>query len=219
MQTRAPVASRTARLQSAAEVIAGLSAAYRDNAQGRTDFALQHFVVRQHDPGATDWTPRQWHQVVIEMHSVHQGIEQAIVSRDRARCDLADILGRWCFTANARARREVDAREQRTTIDGQQHRIDGLLDQFETLATIFASMPEFTKEDLEADERRYWTARLTRQAHDAMLGNQLGAGQGNIAAIRQAQIPLERALAAIGEDVQAIDERAGALLIETAEAK
>ena len=192
------------RVRSAKRMIASIDDAYRATAQSRTDFQLLHYVIRQHDPESIEWTPRQWLQCVIEMHSVHQGIEQAIVTRDRARCDIIDIYARWCFTANAEARRELDAREQRNTVKAQQHRIDGLLDQFETLTRIFEAMPKYDAAALEEDEARYWRARLIRQAHDQVLGDRFG-GKGNIQAIRQAGVPLVDALADMGASITGIE--------------
>lgn len=150
--------------------------------QGRSNFALEHFVVGSHD-----CAPQQWAQAVLEMSILRNNIDLALIKKERIELDLEDIKDRIGGDINKRACRrvELDRAEKLIELRECERSILGYLRQFKTLAAIWENLPRVTYEELQASDERYWRARLGRQAvlEIAATGR---VGVGNLDAIRQA---------------------------------
>lgn len=154
--------------------------------QGRTDFQLRHFVVGQHD------TPeRAWMQAVLEMSTLRNNIDRALIERERIELDLADADDIISESVGSRERRRAELDKLEIEIK-QRENERGLLNyvrQFTTLAKIWVELGRFTHDQVQAAEPVYWQLRLSRQAAlDVFERHGPGIGKGNTDALRQAGI-------------------------------
>jgi len=156
--------------------VESLMAQFVENQQPRSDFVLKHFVAGQHDlPG------RQRAQVLTELQIKLSSIKRAKIERERILL-RADRAKKRFETADAMDQREavLDIEQAEVDLEELHLALVGAVREANTLLKIFAEMPSYTREQLEAEEAEYWARRLTRQY--MVGGRDIG---GNLDAVLQ----------------------------------
>jgi hypothetical protein len=147
-----------------------LFAAFEAVSQPRSDYQLRKFVVGEHE------TPeRQYLQVVVEMQRKVSALRRAVIER---RKKLAAIDKET--NPDERELMQID-------LDDMNFAITGAMREFDTLYSIYMSLPSFTAKELQDAEENYWQRRLIRQAQ-VDLDSFGQVGPGNLDALRQAGI-------------------------------
>ncbi len=119
----------------------------------RSDFALDHFVVGQHDmPG------RQRAQALVELQSMYFGLGEVYDDLRLAQLDLEE--------------KPRETPRQKIAAEGLERRILQLsiniyqrIKEIDHLIELLGKMPKYTAEQLEKEEAVYWATRLPRQAY------------------------------------------------------
>lgn len=145
--------------------------------QPRSDFTLNHFVVAQHDT-----LPRQRLQALMEIRALWDAIQELADEISASELDIEEMENTTPSDKLHQRRLKIEINRATRKIDNARLEIIGRMREMMTLVNIVKSMPKFTPEEIEADEQRYWMARLTRQSYLAMRGD-VG---GNMYAILQA---------------------------------
>lgn len=118
----------------------------------RSDYALEHFVVGQHDvPG------RQRAQALAELQAMYFSLADVYDDMELAKLDLEEVKG-----DNQRA--QIQRRQLERKIAGIQIHLIQRVKEIDCLLKLLEQMPRYTAEQLEAEEPIYWAARLSRQA-------------------------------------------------------
>jgi hypothetical protein len=156
--------------------------------QPRSDFALAHFVVAQHDTPA-----RQWAQAVLELQIKVFTLRRTQLAVDRLeeRIAAADAVARNPLVRGRRRRlAAIEAAELRVDREETAQARLGAVREAETLYAIARQIEAkandgrpFTYEQLQAGEIEYWQLRLGRQAY---LAARKAIDQGNGEALLQA---------------------------------
>lgn len=152
-----------------------LGEAFEAIQQPRSDFALAHFVVAQHDTPA-----RQWAQAVLELQIKVFNIRRAQVDRERIDIDIEEIRRRLhspLLRRSVRRRLELDLVAKDVDAKDVDLARLGAVREAETLYAITKQIERqandgqpFTYEQLQAGEAEYWQLRLSRQAYLAARG-------------------------------------------------
>jgi hypothetical protein len=127
--------------------------------QPRSNFALKHFVIGQHDlPG------RQRAQAILELQAKLFGIKRSKIARERVLL-LIERQNKLFEAGDAMAQQEAQLEIQSAEIDIAEIDLGmlGAVREANTLLAILSTMPRYTREELEAEEGEYWKRRLTRQ--------------------------------------------------------
>ena len=155
------------------EQVASLKDAFQEIQQPRTDYEIEHFVVRQHDT-----EPRQWAQCVLELQIKHQNIRRAMLNAKKIKIEIDDLIEK------GDPKSMIKAELKKIDLEDQDYAMLGAIREFRALYCIFKSFKkQYTREELNASEVEYWDKRLTRQANLDMLA-QGRVGQGNADALR-----------------------------------
>lgn len=163
-------------LQTRQDKLRALLEEMRELSQPRSNYALRHFVVGQHDLPA-----RQRQQVLLELQALmfelaNQADEIRLLGLDLE--DLRDQLEK--AEGRDRTRLEIQIGQKERAVESISILLDGRMRECDTLYAMLQEMPPVTGEKLEAEEEAYWAARLSRQFYLA----QRDAG-GNLTAILQ----------------------------------
>jgi len=143
--------------------------------QNRSNFALEKFVVGSHDlPG------RQRKQVLDELLSVMQGLQQVVTEYELTTIDIQE-LNEATDNHYQNERNIINLRSKERDQKFQELRIIGLIRECNALYQILEALPKYTREKFEAEEAQYWTKRLSKQFFLA----QHQGNQGNLDAIHQ----------------------------------
>ena len=147
----------------------------------RSDFALIHFVVGQHDtPG------KQRAQAVMELQAMYFALADVYDDMQTAQLDLTDMDIRET-TVKADARSRIERRKLLRKIQSMEMHITQRVKEIDCLLDLLDKLPKYTAKELEEEEPVYWAARLTRQAF--LAGRDPG---GNLDALLQfATVPGE----------------------------
>ncbi len=144
--------------------------------QPRSNFALRHFVVGQHDMPA-----RQRQQAILELQGFlfdladqSDNIRLMQLDIDEMRDKLADLRG------NNLIRMQIEISKKEREMEKISIHLTGRLRECDTLYAMLQEMPKYDAEQLEAEEETYWANRLSRQYFLA----QRDAG-GNLTAVLQ----------------------------------
>jgi hypothetical protein len=145
--------------------------------QPRSDFAIERFVVGQHD---TD--PRRYHQCVLELQVKYNAVRRALLKEQKLTIERDRLLASEDEIAR------IEAQEKQIDLDELVLAMSGTLREFECLYRIYKSFKQqYSYEELQAAEAEYWHKRLNRQAAQELLaGGRVGVGN-------------QEALAQIGE--------------------
>lgn len=139
-------------------------------AQSRSDYQLEHFVVKDHET-----LERQFLQVVIELQVKSSTLRRAVINRRKLVKRIQD---------------EQDPDEKELLLidlEDLDFGMKGAVREFNTLYGIYYNLPKFTADDIQKAEADYWKLRLTRQA--AIDVESTGrVGTGNLNALRQADL-------------------------------
>jgi hypothetical protein len=144
--------------------------------QPRSNFALKHFVVGQHDLPA-----RQRQQVILELQSMMFELANQYDEICLARLDIEEFE-EALEKAEGRSRQRIQIQidQKRRFIDGVEIGLTGRLRECDYLYAMLQHMPKVTAEQLEAEEDSYWAMRLSRQF--LLAGRDPG---GNLTAVLQ----------------------------------
>lgn len=147
-------------------------------AQGRSNFALAHFVIGQHDmPG------RQRRQVLAELQSLLYAIYDFCDKKEMAQIDLDEAEEQIATAEKFEIRRlRVKIRQLKREIWNIDFQLRGREREAITLLHILENMPKYSYEEFEKEEAEYWYRRLTRQS----IEYQIGSG-GNVSALLEMQ--------------------------------
>jgi hypothetical protein len=132
----------------------------RELAQPRSNFALRHFVVAQHDTPA-----RQRQQVLLEL----QGLMFELADRKDEivllELDIEELNERLEAETNPRqqTRLLIEQAGKRRRVESLQMLLDGRLRECDTLYAMLDEIPKVDNAELERQEADYWSKRLTRQ--------------------------------------------------------
>lgn len=139
-------------------------------AQPRSDYQLEHFVVKDHET-----QERQFLQVVIELQAKSSVLRRAVVNRRK-------------LMKRIKAEQDADEKELLLIdLEDLDFGMKGAVREFNTLYGLYAQLPRFTAEDIQKAEADYWRIRLTRQAAiDVEATGRIGTG--NLNALRQADL-------------------------------
>jgi hypothetical protein len=145
--------------------------------QNRSNFALTHFVVMQHDR-----VGRQRMQVLDELESM---LFSVLDMQDNLELNLLDLkVLQDCPVSDPR-RTDIAIRKAERDIIRLKMQINSHTREIQTLLSILDRLPVYTREQFEAEEAEYWNARLSRQALLSQRGNYTGMGEGNLDTILQ----------------------------------
>jgi len=142
-------------------------------AQPRSDFALAHFVVAQHDLPA-----RQRKQVLDELQVLLYAIYDLRDKRELAEIELEELEAAQTDNDFVRRRNDVRKRQLRREIWNINFALRGREREAMTLLRLLEQMPKYTREEFESQEAEYWRRRLTRQWQELQLG-----GGGNLSSL------------------------------------
>ncbi len=118
----------------------------------RSDFALEHFVVGQHDlPG------RQRAQALVELQAMYFSLGEVY---DDMRLTKLDLDENKRETERDRIKAEGLERKLLSISMSLRQRIK----EIDYLIELLKKMPKYTADELEQEEPKYWAARLARQA-------------------------------------------------------
>lgn len=135
----------------------------------RSEFQIHHFVVGQHDT-----SERQYSQCLLELNIKLNNIRRCEIQIKKLRAKLAATTD------------EDDAELLRLDISELAFSLKGDMREAGVLYSIFKQFPQYTYEELQAAEGKYWELRLHRQATNDQISAKIGVSSGNIDAMRQA---------------------------------
>lgn len=144
--------------------------------QPRSDFVLKHFVVMQHDMPA-----RQRMQVLDELEALMFSVQDM---QDERELEILGILAR-IENENKTAADLIHIRRAERKVLQMEMAINGRTREINTLLGILKTMPEYSREQVEAEEAEYWMRRLSRQMALSQAGAGSGMGEGNLDAMLQ----------------------------------
>lgn len=150
--------------------------------QNRTPFQLKHFVVGSHDkPG------RQYWQVMMELQSLMMALGDMADDMEMAHIELQETIielenesDKW-----KKEKHQVNIRRMKRKYLSQKFSITARIREADYLLELLNTMPEYTLDEIIAEEPEYWRVRLRRQAYLGMRGAATGMGFGNLDAILQ----------------------------------
>ena len=145
--------------------------------QNRSNFALEKFVVGQHDMPA-----RQRKQVLDELVSMMLGLQQSVTAHEMLQIDIEELSTKKERNKYEQKRNEIRIREKIREIRFIELQIIGTLRECNFLRVMLEQMPKYTREEYEQEEAEYWKRRLTRQV---FLSDRGGMNYGNLDAVIQ----------------------------------
>jgi hypothetical protein len=129
--------------------------------QGRSNFALRHFVVGQHDlPG------RQRQQVIVELQGMMFELANQADEIKLAELEIRELQVALLNSKNTDIdieRLKIKITQKERQIEQINIRLTGQLRECDTLYVMLQELPKYTKEQFEAEEPAYWSRRLPRQ--------------------------------------------------------
>jgi hypothetical protein len=121
--------------------------------RSRSDYQLKKFVVGQHD------TPEmQYRQILIEAQSLIYNIKAAELSIKKLELEAKKLE-----LANDEIA-SIEAQEKRLGIAQTLIALDGARAELNCLESLFNNYPQFSPDEIEANQPEYWAKRLSRQA-------------------------------------------------------
>jgi len=149
----------------------------RELQQNRSNFALEKFVVGQHDMPA-----RQRKQVLDELLAMMMGLQQSVTAYEMAQIDIDELSEIETENKHEQKRNDIRLWEKTREVKLIEMQIIGTLRECAFLYALLDRMPKYTREQFEQEEVEYWEKRLTRQAR---LMEMFGGNMGNVDAILQ----------------------------------
>jgi hypothetical protein len=147
--------------------ITKIKTAFLKCSQPRSDFAIRHFVIGDHE-----MPERQYMQCVTELWHKTVTIKRLEISKKRKTRELQECDD------------DLLKEELLLDLDEISFALNGATREFNTLYAIFTRMKDFSESELQNGEADYWLHRLARQAQiDIEATGRVGAG--NLDALRQ----------------------------------
>lgn len=121
----------------------------------RSDFALTHFVVGQHDtPG------KQRAQALAELQALYFSMADVYDDLELTRIELDELIKSQSRTP----REKLEIKKKTRKILGLEMHLAQRVKEIDCLLKILDVLPRYTADQLEAEEPAYWAMRLSRQA-------------------------------------------------------
>ena len=154
------------------KLVMELAQAIAEIQQPRSRFMLDNMILGEHD------TPHmRFYYCVIELNDKMHKYRLAEVSKERMEREMDRLEDSDDLDA------DLDLREKRIEYDffmgvmaGGKRELDDLLD-------IYVGMQHFTREEIDANQREYWGARMTRQTQMQIMAG--GVQWSQLDALRQ----------------------------------
>jgi hypothetical protein len=129
--------------------------------QPRSKFQLENFVLNQHD---TD--EMKYYQCVLELQNLITSYRKAELEREKLKIEILRLESSSDEIDN------LDAKIKQIDLDNLDITMFGAKREIELLAEFWQSFPiKYTREQIEINQRDYWTKRLTRQAEAQAIGS------------------------------------------------
>jgi len=143
----------------------------------RTRFQVKNFVVDQHD------TPEmQFKQIMLEIQDLTHKIRYNEITLEKMELQIRRLRESSNEMDAIKVKHKLLAKERLEILMTATYQE---LDYFIELASQY---PEYTAQDIEAGQEKYWNARLSRQAEIDRLSSQSGVGVGNLQSLLQAKM-------------------------------
>lgn len=137
------------------EMVSEMESAFLEIQQPRTDYALRHFVVNQHDT-----KEQQYAQCVLELQIKYDNIRRALLGKKKVEIEIRNL------EKSATEVDLIDAEIKKIDLEEQNRAMLGAWREFKSLYKIWQEFPKkYTREELDAGQSNYWRKRLTRQAN------------------------------------------------------
>lgn len=162
----------------AVKKVAELESAFLEIQMPRTEYAIKHFVVGQHDT-----SEQQYLQCVLEMQIKYDNIRRAQLNKKKVLLKIANL------EKENTEESLIDAELAKIDLQEQDRALLGALREFKVLYDIYEASPKYTREQIDQGQPEYWRRRLTRQAEQEQ-GATGRIGAGNLEAIRQMTQPV-----------------------------
>jgi len=162
-----------------------INEAYKKVVQNRSNFQLEHFVLGQH------FTPEQkYYQLLVEAKGLQENIVKAElkIQKTKAECEELRATGKKSDAIEADIK-ELEIPKFENELISSQRELNYLEKKFE-------EFPEYTREQIEDAQLKYWENRLTRVAQIQFFGSKSGVNWGQLEALQQANF-LEAAISEI----------------------
>lgn len=140
----------------------------------RSKFQLQHFVIGQHPTAAM-----QWRQLVIEAQVLFDNIRIAEIELQIRRKKIEKLK-----TGDEVA--QLKAKKLEIQMQGYERLIEASKIEFSYLEEIAQSMPSFSLQDIEENQKEYWSLRLKIQSDVDTVASQSGISAGNVTSMLNA---------------------------------
>lgn len=139
----------------------------------RSDYQLKHFVVGQHD------TPHmRYRQILMEVKSLVTKIRFAELDVEKQRIKL-ERLGDDPLD-------QIKAEKHRMGIAITLDLLEGARRELAFLLKLAEEYPQYTPQEIEANQQEYWEARLQRQATLDRLSVEQQVSTGNLTSMLNA---------------------------------
>lgn len=133
----------------------------------RSDYQLRHFVVGQHD------TPHmRYRQILMEVKSLVTKIRFAELDVEKKRIKLARLSDDPLDA--------IKAEEHRLGITITLDLIEGARRELAFLLELAKEYPQYSPQEIEANQQEYWEARLQRQANIDRMSVEQQVSAGNL---------------------------------------
>lgn len=143
-----------------------LERAIREIQQPRSRFMLEHLTLAEHD------TPEmRFYYCVIELNDKLHKYRIAEVNKER----MERELGRLAESTEPDA--DLDLREKQLEYDFFLGVFAGAERELRALLDIYEGMEHFTRDQIDANQREYWEARMTRQTELQIMSGSVGWAQ------------------------------------------
>ncbi len=170
-------------MTSADEMLAEAKVHFPALQKWRSGLQLSAFIAGEHPR-----QPRFWRQVMLEMERAYYALKSADIDQRCNRFKRSEFEKSDDPEASFEIERLDLAFEQtNAAIDGKRREVADLYEMFK-------SLPEFTYEEIEADERDYWIERITQQGVTGIISRATGIGVGDLDSMRQLGIPIEHVI-------------------------
>lgn len=143
----------------------------------RTNYQLKHFVIGQHD------SPQmQYKQILIEAQSLLMRIRQTELGIEITRLKIAHL------EESEKQKKQLKAKKLKLDLALTSRVLEGAKQELAYLYELSKNYPDYSNDDIEADQENYWQLRLTRQAENDRISIEQGISSGNVEAMRQAKL-------------------------------
>jgi hypothetical protein len=127
--------------------------------------------------GVHDTAPMRFYYCVIELNDKMHKYRLAEVNKERMEREMGRLEDSDDLDA------DLDLREKRIEYDFFMGVLAGGKRELDDLLDIYADMEHFTREEIDANQREYWEARMTRQTQMQIMAG--GVQWSQLDALRQ----------------------------------